>query len=308
MNGETATGPALRQKRRIGVYGVATDDADRVLLVRGSSASFGPGAWMLPGGGVRHGEDPRAALVREFEEETGLSVFIQRVREAITDFDVLVDEDRVVQHDRLIFDVRVVGGRLRGETGGMTDRAEWVDRKSLPVVALRPWVAGLLGARSYDLPELPASQPPVDLGDYVQRFSVYGVARDPAGRILLTRISEGYPGAGSWHLPGGGTDFGEAAADALHREMQEETGQEGVVGELLAIEHTHNPRAFGPEQRHIDWHTIRTIFRVTVPKPTTPTVYEQDGSTDRAGWFALDELRKLPLNKFARVVIGEFGR
>ena len=47
----------------------------------------------------------------------------------------------------------------------------------------------------------------------VQRFSTYALATDPAGRVLLARIAPGYPGAGRWHLPGGGTDVGEAPAD-----------------------------------------------------------------------------------------------
>ena len=32
------------------------------------------GSWELPGGGLEHGEDPRAALMREINEETGMTV------------------------------------------------------------------------------------------------------------------------------------------------------------------------------------------------------------------------------------------
>ncbi|TWH66518.1 NUDIX domain-containing protein [Micromonospora olivasterospora] len=48
--------------------------------------------------------------------------------------------------------------------------------------------------------------------------------------MLLTKIAEGYPGAGLWHLPGGGTDHGEQPAAGLLRELVEEGGQLGRVG------------------------------------------------------------------------------
>lgn len=47
---------------------VAFDAQHRVLLVR---HSYGSGRWMPPGGGLRKGEDPVAAGLRELVEETG---------------------------------------------------------------------------------------------------------------------------------------------------------------------------------------------------------------------------------------------
>src|SRR2546429_624551 len=54
-----------------------------------------------------------------------------------------------------------------------------------------------------------------------------GVATGPRGRLLLARVAEGYPGGGRWHLPGGGTEYGEQPGIALIRELEEETGQRG---------------------------------------------------------------------------------
>ncbi|HEX9153478.1 MAG TPA: NUDIX hydrolase [Candidatus Saccharimonadales bacterium] len=51
---------------RISVKAVIKDDDGRILLGRESD-----GSWELPGGGLEHGEAPKAALRREITEETG---------------------------------------------------------------------------------------------------------------------------------------------------------------------------------------------------------------------------------------------
>ncbi len=53
---------------RVGVFGIITDDKDRVLLCHRRDFDL----WNLPGGGVETGESPWDALVREIKEETGL--------------------------------------------------------------------------------------------------------------------------------------------------------------------------------------------------------------------------------------------
>ena len=47
---------------------LALDATGRVLLVR---HSYGPACWMPPGGGMKRGEDPIAAAIRELGEEIG---------------------------------------------------------------------------------------------------------------------------------------------------------------------------------------------------------------------------------------------
>ncbi len=303
----------MKQRRRIGVYGICRDDAGRVLLVRQAPSTANAGAWQLPGGGVDHGEDPLRALVREFAEETGLDVVIERPRGVRTDFFRLPDRDMLVHLDRIVFDVRPVGGELRDEPEGSTDAVAWVaDPADHPLMS---WAAETLGTAGplvvggdATAAEIDAAAPPDRsvIPTHVQRFAAYGLTVDPAGRTLLTRIAPGYPGSGTWHLPGGGTDFGETATAGLARELAEETGQVGAVGELLVIEHLHNPTAYGPEKRSIDWHTVRSVFRVTVGTPTRPIVHDLGGSTDAAAWFTSDELGDLNLNRFAKAVISEY--
>lgn len=65
------------------------------------------------------------------------------------------------------------------------------------------------------------------------RIRVTGVVIED-GRLLL--LNQDTPGAGrSWSLPGGKLENGETLADALVREMKEETGLDVEPGRLLYV-------------------------------------------------------------------------
>lgn len=53
-----------------------------------------------------------------------------------------------------------------------------------------------------------------------------------AGEVLLVRLSYDQ---GQWALPGGNIDPGESPADAVVREVREETGLEAAVEDLYAV-------------------------------------------------------------------------
>ena len=156
---------------------------------------------------------------------------------------------------------------------------------------------------------MPLGDPPPPAAgdpDQHQRFGAYALATDPAGRLLLTLISSGYPGAGQWHLPGGGTDHGETPEEALARELIEETSQIGRIGPLIGADHNHHPAAVGPEGVPMDWHTVRVFYRVFVDNPKEAVVTEAaGGSTTAAAWFGPAEVAALPLSLVARRALAE---
>jgi ADP-ribose pyrophosphatase YjhB (NUDIX family) len=334
----------VEQRRRISAYGLCRDDHDRLLLVRASGRSFHAGQWLFPGGGIDHGEHPADAVLREIAEETGLRAETVAVRDVVSDVVVMDDVDVILHQDRIIYDVTTNSGTLRDEDAGTTDAARWVPRTEIAEYRLMAFAAAVLGAAAEPqqpvaaepqqpvaaepqhpvaaepqqpvaAPKSPLSRPPASTvehdapgGPRGQRFATYGLVTDPAERILLTRISPGYPGAGRWHLPGGGTDFGEQPAAALLRELVEESDQVGRVDGLLDVSHRHNPRALGPEGVPINWHTVRALYRVRVDLPTEPRVVESNGSTAEAAWFSRAEARRQRLTEIAASALADYGR
>ena len=302
--------PALEPLRRIAAYAVATDADGRVLLVRASSRSGTPGVWSLPGGAVDHGEDPNHTVVRETAAETGLSVAVTGLRDVLADMRSLPHRGVTIHTDRLIYQVSIRGGNLLDRVGHPTDLARWHTLEEAERLRLRPFTAGALGlpAASADLrpeeaPDFPSfhAYPGPDGLHRAQRFAAYAIATDPADRLLLTRIAPGYPGAGCWHLPGGGTDYGEQPGTALIRELVEETGQVGRLIALLGVASHRDAASLGPEGYPIDWHGVRAFYQVAVDAPTEVIVRDVGGSTSEARWVGLKDVARIPPDMLTEV-------
>lgn len=71
------TQPGLTYVERISVYGLCARGENAIAIVQiGAKAPY---EYDLPGGGVEKEEDEAAALMREFQEEVGLTVWPNRV-------------------------------------------------------------------------------------------------------------------------------------------------------------------------------------------------------------------------------------
>ena len=179
--------------RRISAYGLCLDDEGRVLLARTAD-----GRWTVPGGVVGHGEDPRLTVREAFAKQAGVRVTIDGARDVRTD--IAAEGDAAVRQDeQLVFDVHTDDAVWR-------DEVRWATPRDLDVLVLTP-VAALLLGRAEQLTERAAWEGPARVPGRRQRFAAYALATDPKGNVLLALISHGYPGAGLWHLPGGGTHW-----------------------------------------------------------------------------------------------------
>ncbi|GAA1685187.1 hypothetical protein GCM10009830_35740 [Glycomyces endophyticus] len=284
---------------RIAAYGEVRDENGRVLLTRRKRAGRESGPWHLPGGVIDHGEPPKRAAGRLVGEHTGFEVSVGAPLEAVA------VARRGVHTNAILYRARVSGGPDPDFSG---EAAEWVDPARAAAEPHSPFVSAALGladdrlaGRVDKAPQETRPVPPAKAKKgrrrRGQRFGAYGVVADGDGRILLARIAEGYPGGGTWHLPGGGVDFGESPEAAVAREIYEETGQEALVGSLLNVTSFRHRRAIGPEGYPLDWHGVRAIYSATVPDPSAAQVVEAaGGSTSESRWWNADALDDLPLS------------
>ncbi|HET7654331.1 MAG TPA: NUDIX domain-containing protein [Acidimicrobiales bacterium] len=95
--------------------------------------------------------------------------------------------------------------------------------------------------------------------------------------LLLVRRGRG-PAAGEWAVPGGRVERGELLAEAVVRELREETGLEAVCGELVGW----------VERLGDDHHFVILDFDVTVLDPTVEPAAGDDAA--EVAWVPLTDV------------------
>mgnify|MGYP000378815671 CR=1 FL=1 len=308
----------MNRRQRVAAYGVCrtTCDGGGIVLVRHAVGTELAGRWLLPGGGLDHGEAPEAAVIREFAEETGLAVRVLGLVDVLDDVLDLPSRGGRVHTVRLIYDVEDVGGSLRREANGSTDAVAVVapaaieglpltgfTARALGFAGLAPRPTGAAPAGAALRPEPAISRP---TAARVQRVAVYGLVVEE-GHVLLSRLSADTPAPGMWTLPGGGIDHGEPIRDALAREVWEETGLRLRESRLLAAM-SNRFHGTSPSGVAEDFHGVPLVFRASVEPGSDGTrgevrVMQPGGTTDAAAWVALLEAGRLPLNGLATEAI-----
>jgi 8-oxo-dGTP diphosphatase len=107
-------------------YAVCNDEG-RVLLARWVSRGGGT-HWTLPGGQVKHGEDPFDAVIRQVAEETGGDAAGERllgVGSRLIPSRTPLARPATAPERRHLYRVRITGGHLRPEPNGETAESVW---------------------------------------------------------------------------------------------------------------------------------------------------------------------------------------
>ncbi|MGP3924773.1 NUDIX hydrolase [Streptomyces sp. 8N616] len=109
------------------VTAVVRDEEGRLLLIHKTDNDL----WALPGGGHDIGESIAQTVVREVEEETGISVVVEGVVGLYTDPEHVMayDDGEVRQQFSICFYARPVGGSLR--TSSESKEVRWVSPADL---------------------------------------------------------------------------------------------------------------------------------------------------------------------------------
>ncbi|MER6913833.1 NUDIX domain-containing protein [Streptomyces sp. NPDC000594] len=128
---------------------------------------------------------------------------------------------------------------------------------------------------------------------------VNAVVRDGEGRVLLHRRSD----TGEWSLLSGILDPGEEPADAVVREVFEETGVRVVVERLAGV--TVSPRVRHPNGDRAQY--LELVF-ACLPAGAGQAARVNDDESVEVGWFDPDGLPPVRDSVRERIALARSGR
>ena len=92
----------VRPRFRMAVAALIFDEQGRILLFKHTYRKF---EWGIPAGGLEHREQPEKAIVREFFEETGMQIEVQKL--------LLAESAKEDHHISLIYLCKIVDGMFK---------------------------------------------------------------------------------------------------------------------------------------------------------------------------------------------------
>ncbi|OGS43772.1 MAG: hypothetical protein A3K76_05060 [Euryarchaeota archaeon RBG_13_57_23] len=130
------------------------------------------------------------------------------------------------------------------------------------------------------------------------RVGVGGVVIKEGKILMIRRAFE--PGAGKWSIPGGMVEIGERLSEACAREVEEETGLEVEVLELINVFDMIDK----DDQGRIQYHYVLVDF---LAKPAGGSEKMSAEATEMK-WVTHQEAKAMDMTKTARKAIEElFG-
>jgi len=92
----------LRPRFRVAVAALVFDEQGNILLFKHTYRKL---AWGIPVGGLEYGEQPERGVIREFFEESGMTIAVERL--------LLADSSKYDHHISLVYLCNIVGGEFR---------------------------------------------------------------------------------------------------------------------------------------------------------------------------------------------------
>lgn len=114
------------------------------------------------------------------------------------------------------------------------------------------------------------------------------------GRVVLVKRAH-EPLKGEWSLPGGSVEVGETLADAVAREVLEETGLRVRVGSLIEV----IDRVHRSSDGRVEYHFVLLDYRCTV----VSGVLTHGSDAADACWASRDDLSHYKLSDSAMRVV-----